>query len=379
MGFAWRISRLSKKPPAIHGNDRVLLGGGPEDADLAAFLTFKASNQGRSKRTAQAYGDYLERLRAFLGGGRRLVTATADELVTYCGPWLNKQGVHARARRPYIAAVREFFKWAHLTHLIKRNPAGSIEYPKTDGKLPTVISLINAEKLLGVVDYNTFAGVRDAAMMSMLIGCGLRITGLVNINEEDLSQLQVDGELRLQLRVKEKGEKERILPVPRVTEILLRCYLDHPELKPVDRELERGGHVLFISTRNRRVSPEAYRGARRRITARAFRDVLVAYGKRAGVPRAELRPHAMRHLFGTELAEGNVDLLLRQELLGHSDAKSTKIYDRVAMRRKFKAADDAGPLAKMKTPVHDFLQRLGSAARSPAPASKKPNPSDPAK
>ena len=84
------------------------------------------------------------------------------------------------------------------------------------------------------------------------------------------------------------------------------------------------------------------------------------YGRDQGIPEEQLHPHAMRHLFGTELAESEIDLLVRQQLLGHQDPKSTRIYDHTAIRRLVRQVDRGNPLGKMRTPTSDILKRLKS-------------------
>jgi site-specific recombinase XerD len=99
-------------------------------------------------------------------------------------------------------------------------------------------------------------------------------------------------------------------------------------------------------------------GEKRRLTTKAIRDVINRYGKRLGIPAAELHPHAMRHLFGTELQEEDTPTLSISELMGHADPKSTAIYAQLAMRKKMATMDRAAPLSKMKTPVSELLKRL---------------------
>lgn len=356
---------MSEKTPSAHGNDRVLLGGGPENPLIKAFATFKAHNQGKSSRTIEAYSSYLRRLVECLGRDD-LLTATEDELVYFCGPWLHKKGVMAGSRRPYIAAVREFYKWAQRTNRVRSNHAAGVGYPRAGRRLPSMISLFNAERLIWSPDLSTFAGLRDSALLGVLLGCGLRVSGLVSLNTSNLQHVDHNGQIRMVLKVTEKGEADRIVPVPRESEMMLRVYLEHPTLKSIDRALPGGDQVLFVSTGNRRISPDKYHGDRRRIAARSVRHIIADYGKRAGVPREQLHPHAFRHLFGTELAEAGVDLLVRQDLLGHTDPKHTKIYDKMAVRRKIEASDK-GPMGKIKTPVSDLLQRLAPSSSSPRP------------
>lgn len=324
---------------------------------ITDFLTFKKRNQGRRERTAAAYGDALRRLQVFLDG-RDILDASPDELEMFCGPWLHKQGVQAVARRPYIAAVREFFKWAKHTKRARDNQAAGLTYPKTGRKLPRVLSLTNAERLMWGPDFNTFKGVRDAAILSVLIGCGLRISGLTGLNQGNLVSVEHKGQIRMVIKTKEKGDKERLVPVPKEAEMVLRLYLEHPELKDVDRTLPDGDQVLFVSLSNRNVPPHLYIGEARRLADRSIRDMIRTYGEAVGIPVEQLHPHAMRHLYGTELAESDVDLLLRQDLMGHEDAKHTRIYTHLATRKKLEEIDRAAPLAKMKTPVSELLARL---------------------
>lgn len=359
-----QLSGCNPLAPTFHQSEqgvrRLGASGASENRStlVAAFLGYKQHNQGRRPRSIEAYGYCLAQLQAFLGE-RELVTATREELETFTGPWLHKNGVEARSRRPYVAAVREFFKWCVRASHLDRNPAVALEYPSAGRKLPTAISLMNAERVMWAPDLGTFAGVRDGAMIGLLLGCGLRVSGLVRLNASNLVPVEYEGEPRMALRTIEKGERERLLPVPRSIDLLLRVYLEHDALKAIDRALPDGDQVLFVSVNNMRIPPHLYVGERRRIHRRSVNHMIDKYGKAAGVPRNQLHPHAFRHLFGTELAEDKVDLLLRQELMGHADPKDTRIYDSMALRRKFEAIDKSAPTARIKSRAQDFLDRMG--------------------
>lgn len=324
------------------------------------FLDFKLHNKGRSERTVEVYGLALRRLVEFFGD-RDPLLATHDDLVLFTGIWLHKRGIEAVSRRTHVAAVREFYRWLLEQRLIVGNPAGGVPYPRTGRKIPRVMTLANAEKLMWGPDFNTFNGVRDGAMLGVLIGCGLRVSGLVRLNESNLIHEVIDARPRLVLRVTEKGEKQRKLPIPPEADILLRVYLEHPELKEIDRALPGGDQVLFVSTRNRMVPAHEYRGELRRMNRSAVLDVVQKYGRVAGIPDDQCHPHALRHLFGTELAEEDIDLLTRQKLMGHADPQSTAIYTHLAMRKLTRETDKGNPLAKMRTPVTDLLSRLKGA------------------
>jgi integrase/recombinase XerD len=333
----------------------------PDDELIQAYLTFLGSARGRRPRTLESYGMSLARLREYLQD-RPLLAADATDLEAFAGLWLHKRGVVARSRKPYISAVKGFYAWACRRGFCARDPSAELQHPKTGRPLPQTLSLANAERLMWGPDLNTFAGLRDATMISLLIGCGLRVSGLVGLNEGDLRNETIEGKTRLVLKVTEKGGKQRTLPVPREAEMLLRVYLDHEHLRTVQRDVMdakgRPDKVLFVNVRNGKVQPDAWIGEATRLRRQACWKMIQRYGKAAGIPQAELHPHAMRHLFGTELAEDEVDLITRQHLMGHSDPKSTEIYTETALRRKTKVMDQSGPMGKIKSPVSAVLRRL---------------------
>ncbi|NDP60044.1 MAG: tyrosine-type recombinase/integrase [Oxalobacteraceae bacterium] len=324
---------------------------------IPKFIDWKHYNEGASIRTAEAYTAALLRFTLFLDG-RDLLLATVDDVQLFGGIWLHKQGVTAVSRRPYIAAVREFYKWLTATKMIAVNPAEALSYPKVGRKLPSMMTLGSAEKLMWAPDFATFDGVRDAAILSLLLGCGLRREGVSSLNESHLVQMDFKGDRRYMLKVLEKGDKERSMPVPREVDMVLRLYLEHEELQAIDRTLANGDKVLFISLNNMTVPAHEYIGERRRMAPKAIWEIVKKHGKTAGIPDGQLHPHALRHLYGTELLESDVDLLIRQELMGHADPKSTAIYTHLAMRKKMDENDRANPFTKIRTPVGDLISKL---------------------
>lgn len=329
------------------------------DKLIEAFLEFKQHNAGRSERTVQVYRLALTRLIEFFGE-RDPLLATHDDLVVFSGIWLHRRGLtDPLSRRPHVAAVREFYKWLLDNRHIRGNPAVGVPYPKSGRKIPRVMTLKSAEKLMWAPDFSTFEGVRDSAMLGLLVGCGIRASGLVHLNVSNVIEGELDGKPRLILNVNEKGNKERRIPVPIEADMLLRVYMAHEDLNSIDRLLDNGDQVLFVSLRNRTITADKYRGERRRLNRRSVLQMILKYGQRADIPAEQLHPHAMRHLFGTELIEDDVNMLLAQKLMGHADAKSTDIYNHTAMRKLTKEIDRANPLAKMRTPISDFLKQMG--------------------
>mgnify|MGYP006304542689 FL=1 len=90
----------------------------------------------------------------------------------------------------------------------------------------------------------------------------------------------------------------------------------------------------------------------------AVTAVIKKYGKRAGVPPEHCHPHAFRHLFGTELAENDIDPWQRKALMGHEDMKSTEVYTHLAMRKLRETSDKASPLKRMRAPALDSAREI---------------------
>lgn len=330
------------------------------EALILAFSEFKTINQGRSGRTLERYELALRRLDKFLAG-RPLLSATSDDLTAFAGKWLFDQGVRDPvSRKPAVAAVREFFKWATAKGYIQNDPGKAVPHPNFGRRLPRVMSLAQAEALMYVPDYSTLEGLRDATMLALLLGCGLRASGLVGLNESNVIKAFIGGQQRLVLKIKEKGDKERQLPIPVQAGLLLRLYMEHPALAAVDRALPDGDRVLFISTKNSRCPAHEWHGEKRRISRHAVHRMVMRYGKRAGLPSEVTHPHAMRHLFGTELAEEEVPTNTAANLMGHADSKTTRIYEHLAMRKLAQTVDKANPLGKIQTPVSSLLSQLGA-------------------
>lgn len=330
--------------------------------DLSAavedWLSWLSVSKGRADATVVKYRGYLAELIAFLDGAP-VTDIDLPKLEAFTGQHLFGKKLSSRSRSAAIAAVRNFFTWLHRDGRIRSNPAESLEYPSIGRRLPRPISLSDAEKLMMAPDLDTFIGVRDAAIMSLLIGCGMRISGLCSLNESSLIFTKDHkGRNRLIVRVIEKGKKERLIPAPAESMLLVRAYLGHEELATIDRLLPNGDQVLFVSTRNYLVPPHDYRGEARRIASRSINDALAKYADQVGVDARVAHPHAFRHLYGTEAVESDINLISIKALLGHERADTTEIYTRLAMRKLTEHVDQANPLGKMRTPVSELIQQL---------------------
>lgn len=326
------------------------------------WLNWKLINQNRTDGTVKKYRGYLRQLSEYLNNEQSIDLLQVDKhmLLDFTGLYMHKKGLSPRSRRALVSAVRGFYKWAFTEKLISINFYDSIESPKAGRRLPNVATLNTAEKLLMAPDISTLSGIRDCTMIAIMAACGLRISGLVKLNESNLIWTTIEEKDRLLLKPSEKGDNERLIPAPYDVWLLVRAYLGHPDLKPIDRLLPTGDQVLFISLNNRNISADKYHGEARRISTRSVDEMIKKYGRKIGLPENQLHAHALRHLLGTELAEDGTSTLEIQQILGHVDANTTAIYTQLATRHLARTIDKSNPLAKIRSPVSELAKIVGN-------------------
>jgi len=319
----------------------------------AAWCDYLQYNKNLSPRTFSKYFLYLDRLRLFLAErDRDHLNAKQEDLEEFSGIHQLKNGVKPASRRPIISAMRGFFGWLVVRGMRTDDPSSVLVLPKIGDPDKMNMRLSDAEKLLFNPDLTTFLGVRDAAIMATLLGCGLRVSGLCGLNQSDLvfERNEKGGEV-LTLRVREKGSKQREVPAPDEVRLLIRAYLGHPELAGIVRTLDNNDQVLFVSVNSKAVPSHQYFGESRRLTPKSIQQIIIKHGRMAGLPDDILHPHAFRRLYGTELAESNVHMSTMQALMGHARPDTTAVYVRLASKKLRTDNERANPLAKMKTPV----------------------------
>ena len=215
------------------------------------------------------------------------------------------------ASRALIVA-RGLHKFAVAEGVIGVDVASEVSPPSPGQHLPDTLSIADVDRLISAVpegEYATPVDLRDRALLEMLYGTGARISEIVALTVDDATGLDDSDGI---LRVRGKGDKERLVPVGSAARRAVEDYL--VRARPV---LSRGqSHALFLNTRG---------GALSRQSAWA---VLKQAAERAGID-ASISPHTLRHSFATHLLEGGADVRTVQELLGHSSVTTTQIYTHV--------------------------------------------------
>jgi integrase/recombinase XerD len=211
-----------------------------------------------------------------------------------------------------LSSLRRFYRMQSAAGTVKLDPTLRVRAPKLPRRLPKSLSEAQVEALLEAPDTSTTLGIRDRAMLETLYATGLRVSELVGLR---LSQVSFDMGV---VRVLGKGRKERLVPLGEEAIEWLRRYFATARTELVG---EGKSDAVFVTAR---------RGA---LSRQAFWEMLKRYAPSAGIARASLSPHTLRHAFATHLLNHGADLRVVQLLLGHSDITTTTIYTHVARER----------------------------------------------
>ncbi len=229
-------------------------------------------------------------------------------------------GVGARSLARKLSAVKSFYRWLSDREGFEPTAVLSTRSPKFRRKLPRPLDEKSARAMIDTIELQSLTGwvaARDGAVLTLLYGCGLRIS-------EALGLTGADAPLPAVLRITGKGGKERIVPVLAVAREAVDAYLrlcPHP--------LDADG-PLFRGVRGGALNPRAIQGA----TARARAQL--------GLP-ASATPHALRHSFATHLLAAGGDLRAIQELLGHASLSTTQTYTAVDTARLMEVYERTHP------------------------------------
>lgn len=281
---------------------------------------------GLSKNTQLAYLRDLRLLMKSLQlkADEELLQVSRQQLIAYLVR-LKQEGRAASTVARKLASIKAFYRFLTAERYIRRNPAEVLEAASRGLHLPKVLSVQEVERLLDEPNLGTLDGYRDKTMLELLYATGMRVSELVNVPVKN-----VDMKMQYVI-VMGKGSKERMLPLGRTALHYLEHYLSvvRPQLlhgKP-DKAAE-----LFVT------------GWGGPMTRERFYEIIVAYGKSAGISK-RVTPHMLRHSFATHLLNNGTDLRIVQELLGHADISTTQIYTHLDVERLREVYDKAHPRA----------------------------------
>jgi integrase/recombinase XerC len=232
-----------------------------------------------------------------------------------------------------LSAIKSFLRFLLREGIIERDPTLLIGSPKKDQPLPTYLPIDDMFRLLDAPPLDTPTGLRDRAILEVLYSCGLRVSELVGLDWN-----AIDANLEV-VRVRGKGNKERIVPIGRKALEALDRYraqilaLVVPKRRySLPSSPSSASLPVFLNTRGER------------LTTRSVARLVAGYARDCGIA-LKTSPHALRHTFATHLLDAGADLRAIQELLGHSSLSTTQKYTHVNLDRLMQVYDKAHPRA----------------------------------
>lgn len=295
---------------------------------LEDWLQTCKSLRGLADNTVEAYRTDLTAHLAFMAlhlGGEVGLAPLQRLRVADMRAWMaheRAREVSARSLSRALSAVKNFYGWLAERDGFDASAVLSIRAPKSPARLPRPLDADAAQRLIetaGETAASDWVAARDMAVLTLLYGCGLRISEALALNQSDAPLADV-------LRITGKGNKTRIVPV----------------IKPARQAVDRYLTLMPFAT-----EPEGplFRGVRgNRLAARQVQKTMEQVRMMLGLPKTAT-PHALRHSFATHLLNAGGDLRAIQDLLGHASLSTTQVYTSVDQARMMEVFEKTHPRA----------------------------------
>ena len=283
-------------------------------ATVEKFLRFLKVDKRYSLHTVNSYRidifyflDFLFKFHQQIISKNSLESLTVHDFRRWLGERLEDHINSSNARA--ISSLRSFFKFCNQNHLISNDQIKKIRTPKVAKPIPKAVEKIDIDKILAEivkVRKDQWQAQRDLALLTLIYGCGLRISEALSVTKKSLQNNQT-------LIVSGKGKKQRMVPL---LPIINQRISDYLKLCPFEITFEQ---PIFLTPKGKTLSRRDFSGLVQII--------------RTNLNLAKtITPHAFRHSFATHLLEAGGDLRVIQELLGHENLSTTQRYTKIDKR-----------------------------------------------
>lgn len=279
---------------------------------LKRFSLFLNFEKGLTKATIAAYlsdlDDYLYYCKRY---HIQYLEATRKQIISYLESIQKADYTTATICRRLVT-LKTFYRYLMSERLISEEITDVIESPKLWQKLPDFITVQETERLIDQFNHSDPLSIRNATIVELMYSCGLRVSEVVNLKVSSLHQK--DKLISIQ---NSKRDKDRLVPYGQSATIKLERYFQESRLILVDDDETEW---LFPSVNGKK------------LTRARIWGLISDAAKMAGLKKA-VHPHTLRHSFATHLLLNGADLRIIQELLGHSDLKTTQNYTHIDDRK----------------------------------------------
>jgi integrase/recombinase XerD len=306
---------------------------------LGLFLDMLASERGAAGNTIEAYRRDLAGYIGFVSASGGLAKAGPAALRAHLAE-MTGAGLKASTQARRLSAIRQLHRFLYLEGYRGDDPSAAIDSPRQSRPLPKVLSIADVDRLIGtaramsrdLVDAEAvpkarqLAALRTWCLIELLYASGLRVSELVALPASAATTR--DG----LIMIKGKGGKERLVPLHDAAREAAKLWLE------ASRQAS--------GTSSKWLFPASSGSGH--LTRQAFARDLEAAALKAGIDRASISPHVLRHAFASHLLQNGADLRIVQELLGHADISTTQIYTHVLDERLKAMVRDLHPLGDAK-------------------------------
>lgn len=283
------------------------------DNDIDNYKNYLIFERRMAKNTTSSYIRDLNLYKEFLKNERKkedVSKINKSDIESYL-EYLGKNDYSTKSIARKLTTIKNFHKYLLATSRIDVDYSLTIERPKLRKSLPNVLTIEEVDILLDIKTITPF-DYRNKAMLELLYGTGLRISELLNLKLSD-----IDFE-NCVVRCFGKGSKERIVPIGEYIIDSLNNYLEFGRNKLINKK--KVSDYLFLNSHGSSLSRFSF--------FKILKKLLLEKGI-----KKDVSPHSLRHSFATHLLENGADLRSIQEMLGHSDIATTRIYTHITNKK----------------------------------------------
>lgn len=272
------------------------------------YLNYIYLEKRLSDNTKESYSFDLDKFNKYLINNKKDFLNIKESTITEYLKYLkDNDNLSPKSIERHLTTIRNFYKYLVKTEIIKKDITLNIDNLKLSKTIPSVLSIDEVNELLNI-ELNTDFNYRTKAMLELMYGSGLRVSELVNLT---LYSIDMYNNTVL---ISGKGNKERIVPISEYSKYYLELYLERRN--NLIKRKNGLSNKLFL---NNHGLP---------ITRNGFNYLLNNILKEKKINK-KVTPHTLRHSFATHLLNNGASLRTIQELLGHSDIVTTRIYTHV--------------------------------------------------
>ena len=277
------------------------------------FLNYCIFEKGLSETTKKSYqndlkvyGEFIRKKKKYKNLSFDVKNITKEDIETFLEHQKKEKNDKTSTIAHKLTTIKNFHAYLKKEDIVKEDIANYISRPKLQKKLPHSLSIEEVDQLLNIKLISPY-DYRNKAMLELLYGTGLRISELINLttNNIDISNCLI--------RVIGKGSKERIIPLGEYSMYYLELYYQNRQKLLKQNKCD----ALFLNNHGKKM------------TRQGFFKILKKLLNEKNL-REDISPHTLRHSFATHLLSSGADLRSIQEMLGHSDISTTKIYTHVS-------------------------------------------------